>query len=85
MTTYGQFCPASKAMELLDERWTMLVVRELMLRSLSMVWRGDLGWPEALRSGRVEVQGAAGMRKAVPRWLGQSSFAAVPRPAATVG
>ncbi len=27
---YGQFCPVSKAMELLDERWTLLVVRELV-------------------------------------------------------
>ena len=22
---YGQFCPVAKAMELLDERWTLLV------------------------------------------------------------
>jgi DNA-binding HxlR family transcriptional regulator len=29
--TYYQFCPVAKAMELLDERWTLLVVRELML------------------------------------------------------
>ena len=28
--SYGQFCPVAKAMELLDERWTMLVVRELV-------------------------------------------------------
>jgi DNA-binding HxlR family transcriptional regulator len=33
VSAYGQFCPVSKAMELLDERWTMLVVRELMLGS----------------------------------------------------
>ena len=31
--TYYQFCPVSKAMELLDERWTMLVVRELVCGS----------------------------------------------------
>ena len=30
---YHQFCPVSKAMELLDERWTMLVVRELVIGS----------------------------------------------------
>ena len=30
MGAYGQFCPVAKAMELLDERWTMLVIRELM-------------------------------------------------------
>ncbi len=28
-SSYHQFCPVSKAMELLDERWTLLVVREL--------------------------------------------------------
>jgi hypothetical protein len=44
VTTHGQFCPVSKAMQ----------------------------W-------------AAWMGKAVPRRIGQSSFAAVPRPAATVG
>jgi DNA-binding HxlR family transcriptional regulator len=27
--SYHQFCPVAKAMELLDERWTLLVVREL--------------------------------------------------------
>ncbi len=27
---YFQFCPVAKAMELLDERWTLLVVRELV-------------------------------------------------------
>lgn len=32
-TSYGQFCPVAKAMELLDERWTMLVVRELLCGS----------------------------------------------------
>jgi DNA-binding HxlR family transcriptional regulator len=33
MPGYGQFCPVAKAMELLDERWTMLVVRELLAGS----------------------------------------------------
>lgn len=32
-SSYHQFCPVSKAMELLDERWTMLVVRELVTGS----------------------------------------------------
>jgi DNA-binding HxlR family transcriptional regulator len=31
--SYHQFCPVSKAMELLDERWTMLVIRELVAGS----------------------------------------------------
>lgn len=29
-SSYHQFCPVAKAMELLDERWTLLVVRELV-------------------------------------------------------
>ena len=33
MSTYGQFCPVAKAMEVLDERWTLLVVRELLAGS----------------------------------------------------
>lgn len=31
MTQYGQFCPISKAMEVLGERWSLLIVRELIL------------------------------------------------------
>jgi hypothetical protein len=48
------------------------------LRTLSMVWRGDLSWPEALRSGRLEVDGQPRAASNVP-WLGQGSFATVPR------
>jgi hypothetical protein len=55
---------------------------ETDLRSLTMVWRGDLGWAEALRSGRVEVSGPGWARRSVPRWLGQSPLAGVPRVAA---
>jgi DNA-binding HxlR family transcriptional regulator len=32
-SSYYQFCPVAKAMELLDERWTMLIVRELVTGS----------------------------------------------------
>ena len=39
MSQYGQFCPVAKAMELLDERWTMLIVRELITGSHTF---GDL-------------------------------------------
>ena len=33
MGTYGQFCPVARAMDLLDERWTVLVIRELLAGS----------------------------------------------------
>jgi DNA-binding HxlR family transcriptional regulator len=31
MNRYGQFCPVSKACEILGERWTILIVRELLM------------------------------------------------------
>jgi DNA-binding HxlR family transcriptional regulator len=31
--TYGQFCPIAQALEVLAERWTLLVVRELLMGS----------------------------------------------------
>ena len=30
MSGYGQFCPVAQALELVGERWTLLVVRELL-------------------------------------------------------
>jgi DNA-binding HxlR family transcriptional regulator len=30
MSRYGQFCPVAQALELLGERWTLLIVRELL-------------------------------------------------------
>src|SRR6478752_1191275 len=189
-TSYHQFCPVAKAMELLDERWTLLLVRELLtgsdrfnqlrrglprmsptllsrrlheleragvltrqadgtevrylltpagqelrpvvealgvwgvrwvpevgdadldpklllwdmhrhvdpdvcdvdpgfdvtvrvtasLRRLVDVWRGEVPWSDALRSGGLEVDGPEALRRAVPRWFTLSPFAGVPRP-----
>ena len=33
MSGYGQFCPVAQALDILGERWTLLVVRELLLGS----------------------------------------------------
>ena len=48
MSGYGQFCPVAKAMEILDERWTLLVVRELLLgsRHFNELRRGIEAIPE---------------------------------------
>ena len=51
------------------------------LRTLTAVWRGDLDWPAALRSGSLEVHGPEALRRAVPAWFTLSAFAGVPRPA----
>ena len=33
MKSYGQFCPIAKACEALGERWTLLLIRELLCGS----------------------------------------------------
>ena len=33
MKTYGQFCPVAKASEIFAERWTPLIIRELLMGS----------------------------------------------------
>jgi len=54
---------------------------ETSLATLTRMWRGDLAWREALRSGDIEISGTTGMRRAAPRWLGVSSFPPVSRAA----
>lgn len=51
------------------------------LRTLTRIWRGDVGWAHALLDGSVAVSGPSDVRRAIPSWLGQGNSAAVPRPA----
>ena len=63
MSKYGQFCPVAKAMELLDERWTMLVLRELLegSRSFNALRRGLPRMSPALLSTRLQSLARAGI------------------------
>ncbi|WP_072315123.1 winged helix-turn-helix transcriptional regulator [Agrococcus sp. Marseille-P2731] len=68
MSGYGQFCPVAKAMELLDERWTLLVVRELLAGSTRFndLRRGVPHMSPALLSKRLQRLERAGLvRKSV--------------------
>ena len=81
MAGYGQFCPVAKAMEVLDERWTILIVRELLLgsRHFNEIRRGVPRMSPALltkrlrgleRAGvlsRSEVDGRSATRS--PQWV----------------
>jgi DNA-binding HxlR family transcriptional regulator len=51
------------------------------LRTLTEIWRGDTSWQRALLDGSAAIAGAVEARKALPRWIGQSAIAAIPRPA----
>ncbi|MGI5163228.1 winged helix-turn-helix transcriptional regulator [Spirillospora sp. CA-253888] len=51
-----------------------------VLRSLVGVWRGDLTWAAALRSGDLSLQGPEALRRSLPEWFLLMETAAVPRP-----
>ncbi|HTJ38183.1 MAG TPA: helix-turn-helix domain-containing protein [Dactylosporangium sp.] len=63
MSAYYQFCPVAKAMELLDERWTMLVLRELLMdsRRFNDLRRGLPRMSPALLSKRLHQLSVAGL------------------------
>lgn len=63
MPSYGQFCPVAKAMEILDERWTLLIVRELLLGStrFNELRRGVPRMSPALLSKRLRALERAGV------------------------
>ncbi|MFN0281726.1 MAG: winged helix-turn-helix transcriptional regulator [Kineosporiaceae bacterium] len=60
---YRQFCPVAKAMELLDERWTLLVVRELIAgsRHFNELRRGNPRMSPSLLSRRLQQLTRAGI------------------------
>lgn len=60
---YYQFCPVAKAMELLDERWTMLLLRELLMGTehFNDLRRGLPRMSPTLLSRRLEQLSRAGL------------------------
>ena len=69
MKGYGQFCPIAKASEILAERWTFLVLRELILGSsrFNDLRRGVPLMSSSLLSQRLkflEREGVVGRRPA---------------------
>src|SRR5437762_14097151 len=79
---YGQFCPIAKAAEILGERWTFLIIRELLMggRRFTEIQRGLGDISPALLAARLkffEQQGLVARR----RLNGQRSFEYHPTPA----
>jgi DNA-binding HxlR family transcriptional regulator len=70
MTAYKQFCPIAKASEILAERWTFLIVRELLFgsRRFSELQRGLPAIPRSLLVNRLRSLETAGLlvRKPAP-------------------
>ncbi len=63
-----------------DPGFDVRVALETDLRTLTLVWRGDLSWAAALRSGDLELIGSSLERRALPSWLKLSPLALTPRP-----
>jgi DNA-binding HxlR family transcriptional regulator len=67
-----------------DPGFPVTVTVRTSLRTLTSLWRADLAWEHALRSGSLTLLGPSHLRRDVPRWFGASAFAPVPRPVAEV-
>lgn len=60
---YGQYCPISRALDLLGERWTLLVVRDLLVGAtrFNELARGLPGLSRSLLAKRLRQLEAAGI------------------------
>ncbi|GLZ79704.1 HxlR family transcriptional regulator [Actinorhabdospora filicis] len=69
--SYGQFCGVARALELVGERWALLVVRDLLVgpRRYSDLRRGLPGIPTNILASRLKELEAAGIieRDVLPR------------------
>ncbi|CAN5639272.1 helix-turn-helix domain-containing protein [soil metagenome] len=63
-----------------DPGFDVRVAVETELRTLTLVWRGDLTWAAAMRSGNLELHGETTARRDFPSWLRLSPLAPTPRP-----
>lgn len=64
----------------IDPGYPVTVTVTADLRTMVDVWVGATSWTDALRRGKVHVDGPAAFRRAVPSWFTLSEFAPVPRP-----
>ncbi len=75
MSIYGQFCPISKAVEVVGERWTLLIIRELLVGStrFNELQRGLVRLSPSLLTKRLKELEEAGLvvRSQIP---GQRGF-----------
>lgn len=63
MSQYGQFCPVAKSLEILGDRWTLLIVRDMLMgtRHFNELERGLPGISRALLASRLRHLQDAGV------------------------
>src|SRR6187549_1999554 len=72
MSVYGQFCPVAQALEIVGERWTLLVVRELLCGNyrFNEILNGVPLMSRSLLSQRLKTLEQAGIVERVERASG---------------
>lgn len=75
MRSYGQYCPIARASEVLAERWTPIIVRNLLLgcTTFSEVADGAPGISRTLLSTRLRQLERTGVVRSVPKPSGRGS------------
>ena len=75
MRQYGQFCPIARSSELLAERWTPIIVRNLLngCRTFGEIRQGAPGIPTALLAQRLEMLERYGVLHRTPAPSGRGA------------
>ena len=75
MRTYGQFCPIARGSEILAERWTPIILRNLLLgcRTFNDIAAGAPGLSRALLARRLRELERAGVLEIRPKPNGRGS------------
>ncbi len=75
MRTYGQYCPIARSSELLGERWTMIILRNILVgfQTFNEIADGAPGLSRGLLSKRLRELERAGIIEIRPKPEGQGS------------
>lgn len=75
MRTYGQYCPLARAAEVLGTRWTLIIVRNLLMgcRTFGEIEAGAPGIPKALLRDRLARLETLGLVQRRPKPAGRGS------------
>jgi DNA-binding HxlR family transcriptional regulator len=74
--TYGQYCPIARASEILDERWSIIVLRNIVIlgcRTFNEIADGAPGLSRGLLSKRLRDLERAGVLEIRPKRDGPGS------------
>jgi DNA-binding HxlR family transcriptional regulator len=74
--TYGQFCPIARASELLAERWSIIILRNILIgcRTFNQIADGAPGLSHSLLSKRLRELQRAGVVEICPKADGPGSI-----------